>query len=73
MGVGVALFMAGNAWFRRVLGMTGNGLRNAGALISLVTVVLGLWSALAQLTALIALIVTVIVQERHSVSRPSSR
>jgi low temperature requirement protein LtrA len=71
LAVGVALFMAGNAWFRRVLGMTGNGLRNAGALISLVTVVLGLWSALAQLTALVALIVTVIAQERRSVSRSS--
>jgi low temperature requirement protein LtrA len=71
LAVGVALFMAGNVWFRRILGMTGNQLRNVGALISLGTVVLGLWSALAQLTALVALIVTVIAQERRSVSRSS--
>jgi hypothetical protein len=35
--------------------------------------VLGLWSALAQLAALVALIVTVIVQERRSVSRSTLR
>ncbi|MGV9778688.1 low temperature requirement protein A [Streptosporangium sp. NPDC003464] len=69
LAVGVALFLAGNAWFRRVLGITGNRLRNGGALISLVTVALGLWSALAQLTALVALVAMVIVLERRSAPR----
>ncbi|WP_433241704.1 low temperature requirement protein A [Streptosporangium sp. CA-135522] len=71
LAVGVALFMAGNAWFRRVLDITGNHLRNAGALISLVTIVLGLWSGLAQLIALVALTVTVIVLEQRSALRTS--
>ncbi|MFC7649319.1 low temperature requirement protein A [Streptosporangium lutulentum] len=69
LAVGVALFMAGNAWFRRVLGMTGNQVRNVGALISLLTVALGLWSALAQLTALVALIGLVIAREQRTASR----
>ena len=42
LAAGVALFMAGDAWFRRVLGMAGNGLRAAGALVSLLTIPLGL-------------------------------
>lgn len=65
LAAGVALFVLGDAWFRRVLGVAGNGLRAAGAAVSLLTVALGLWSALAQLTALTALVVTVIVLERR--------
>lgn len=69
LAVGVALFLAGNAWFRQVLHITGNQLRNAGALIALVTTALGLWSGLAQLTALVALVTAVITLERRSVLR----
>ncbi|MFI6507941.1 low temperature requirement protein A [Streptosporangium sp. NPDC050855] len=66
LAVGFALFVAGGAWFRRVLGMSGNGPRVWGALVALVTVAPGLWSALAQLTALTALAIVVIVVERRS-------
>jgi low temperature requirement protein LtrA len=65
LAVGVTLFLAGNAWFRRVLGIDGNRLRSAGALIAPVSVALGLWSALAQLVVLVVLVGAVVVFERR--------
>ncbi|MFB9893239.1 low temperature requirement protein A [Planobispora takensis] len=65
LAAGVTLFLAGNAWFRRVLGIPGNRLRVVGALVAPLTVALGLWSALAQLVALVALVTAVIVAERR--------
>ncbi|MFB9877907.1 low temperature requirement protein A [Planobispora siamensis] len=71
LAAGVVLFLAGNAWFRRVLGIPGNRLRIAGALAAPVTVALGFWSALAQLVALVALVTAVVVVERRRAARHS--
>ncbi|MBG0830587.1 low temperature requirement protein A [Planomonospora sp. ID67723] len=68
LAAGVTLFLAGSAWFRRVLGIAGNRLRAVGAAAAPVTVVLGLWSALAQLAVLVALLTAVIVLERRPVA-----
>ncbi|MFF5208144.1 low temperature requirement protein A [Streptosporangium sp. NPDC000396] len=68
--LGVALFMAGNAWFRQVMGIEGNLLRGIGALITLATIPLGLWSAMAQLVVLVALVAAVIVLERRLTFAP---
>ncbi|MBG0812727.1 low temperature requirement protein A [Planomonospora sp. ID82291] len=65
LAVGVTLFLAGSAWFRRVLGIGGNHLRIAGALAAPVSVVLGLWSAVAQLIGLVALVAAAVVRERR--------
>ncbi|GAA3127511.1 low temperature requirement protein A [Streptosporangium carneum] len=65
LAAGVALFLAGNAWFRGVLGIQDNRLRIAGALLSAVTIPFALWSGLAQLVALVALVTAVVVLERR--------
>ncbi|GAA3440977.1 low temperature requirement protein A [Planomonospora venezuelensis] len=70
LAAGVTLFLAGSAWFRRVLGITGNRLRAAGAAAAPVTVAFGLWSALAQLTVLVALVVAVVVLGRRPAAAP---
>jgi low temperature requirement protein LtrA len=66
LAAGVTLFLAGSAWFRRVLGIAGNRLRVAGAVAAPVTVGLGLWSALAQLTALVVLTTGMIILDRRT-------
>ncbi|WP_068929023.1 low temperature requirement protein A [Planobispora rosea] len=72
LAAGVALFLAGNAWFRRVLGIAGNRLRVAGALAAPVTVLPGLWSALAQLAVLVVLVTAVIILEHRTVPARSA-
>ncbi|MEV8632259.1 low temperature requirement protein A [Streptosporangium sp. NPDC051023] len=69
LAAGVAMFLAGSVWFRRVIGVRGDRLRGVGALLTPVTVVLALWSGLAQLTALVVLVSAVIVLERRGVLR----
>ncbi|GAT68311.1 low temperature requirement A [Planomonospora sphaerica] len=71
LAAGAALFLAGSAWFRRVLGIGGNRLRIAGALAAPVSVAFGLWSAMAQLVVLVVLVGAVAVLERRPAAAPS--
>ncbi|MEW9529965.1 low temperature requirement protein A [Microbispora sp. NPDC049125] len=61
---GVALFLLGHAWFRRVLGLGRSPVRLAGAAVAAASFPIGLWSPTAQLGALVALIVVIICVER---------
>jgi low temperature requirement protein LtrA len=69
LSAGVTLYLAGDMMYRRVLGMSPRPLRLAAAVLALATILLGLWSALGQLAALVALLVAALAPE-HS-PRPS--
>ena len=67
---GVALYLAGDAVFRGVLGMGRNGLRAVAALVVLATVPLGQYTAaVAQLAVLVMVLFATIVAERMRASR----
>jgi low temperature requirement protein LtrA len=63
---GVALYLAGDVAFRRVLGIRPVGHRVAAALAALATLPLGIWLAAgAQLVGLVAVLVATIAAERR--------
>ena len=66
IGGGVALFLAGDVWFRRVLSIGRARYRAAGALAALATVPLGQWLAAAQLFALVVVLVAMLSTEDRS-------
>lgn len=63
LGGGVAVFLAADVAFRRVLGITPTGVRAVGALVTLATVPVGLWMSAAQLGALALAVLAVLVVE----------
>ncbi len=63
LGLGVALYLAGDVIFRRVLGGGPVVVRAGAALLALACVPLGLVTAIAQLLALVALLVLMLVAE----------
>ncbi|MDH2428233.1 low temperature requirement protein A [Sphaerisporangium sp. TRM90804] len=68
LSAGVVLYLAGDAMYRRVLLLPARPVRLAAAGLAAAATPLGLWSALAQLAALAALLVAVMVTE-HTTSR----
>jgi low temperature requirement protein LtrA len=65
LAAGVALFLMGDALFRRVLSIGRNGLRVVAALVSLLTVPLGLSTVVvAQLGVLVLVLLATLVAER---------
>ncbi len=70
LACGVALFLAGSAWFRRVLRIGPIRLRLAGAVFALATIALGATvSVEAQFAVLLAGIVGMLGAERHAAAR----
>jgi len=63
LGAGVALYLAGDVLFRRALHSGTVAARSAVALLALATVPLGLVTAVAQLLALVALLVAMLLAE----------
>ncbi|MEU7884524.1 low temperature requirement protein A [Microbispora bryophytorum] len=60
---GTAMFLLGDLWFRRVLGVGRTAVRVAAALLAAATVPIGLWSSAAHLGALVVLLVVMICVE----------
>jgi low temperature requirement protein LtrA len=70
LGSGIALFLAGDLLFRRVLGIGQSGFRLAAAVLALLTVPLGLSTVVsAQLATLVAILVVALSAE-HLANRP---
>ncbi|GII79871.1 low temperature requirement protein A [Sphaerisporangium rufum] len=65
LAAGVTLYLAGDVLYRKVLGLPGHRTRPVAAALAPVTIVAGLWSALAQLAALTALLVAVLAAEHR--------
>jgi low temperature requirement protein LtrA len=66
LGVGVALFLAGDVLFRREIGYRATLLRAIAAVLGAATVVIGLATAAVwQLAALVVLLVVVLIAERR--------
>ncbi|MBE1532659.1 low temperature requirement protein A [Actinomadura algeriensis] len=63
---GVALYLAGDVLFRRIMRIGPSRIRLAAAAASLATIPLGLWLATAEIAALIAILTTTVLLERRS-------
>jgi low temperature requirement protein LtrA len=71
---GVALFLLGDVFFRRALGITGGPWRGVAAALALATIPLGVaGSAVGQLGALVALLALTFAAEQAGVPTPSAR
>ncbi|GAA1294488.1 hypothetical protein Psi02_41480 [Planotetraspora silvatica] len=64
LAAGVALFLAGNVWFRRLLGLGRGPARPLAALLAAASFPIGLWSSTAHLGALVVLLVVTLFAER---------
>jgi low temperature requirement protein LtrA len=74
LGGGVALFLAGDALFRRTLGIGASGWRLAAAALALATIPLGHdLTAIAELAALVAALLVCLSLERSALRRPPAR
>jgi low temperature requirement protein LtrA len=73
VAAGAALFLAGNAWYRRALRLGPVGYRLGGAAFALATTPVGVAvSALAQLALLLAgLVLMLAAEHRHATSHPT--
>jgi low temperature requirement protein LtrA len=67
---GLALYLVGDAAFRRALGLGNAGYRAAGAALALATIPLGLVVAGGQLVALVAVLLLVLAVEARGSGRP---
>ncbi|SDI27624.1 low temperature requirement protein A [Nonomuraea jiangxiensis] len=65
LATGVALYLAGDFWFRRVLKLSWARLRGVAAVLALAAAVAGLWAALAELAILVLLLVAVLLVEHR--------
>ncbi len=70
LSAGVTLYLAGDTMYRRVLGMPPRPLRVLVAALALPAILLGLWSALAQLAAFTALLIAALAAEHGTARRP---
>ncbi|MEV4157444.1 low temperature requirement protein A [Nocardia salmonicida] len=67
---GVALYFAGQSWFRATLGLPGSGSRLIGAVVVASTAPIGVyWLAWGQLAALVALAYTVVIVDDRRILR----
>jgi low temperature requirement protein LtrA len=66
---GVALYLLGNAWFRRVMGIGPSRLRLLAAVLTLATIPLGGWIAEVEVIALTAILAGMLVLEHWNTSR----
>ncbi|GII54840.1 low temperature requirement protein A [Planotetraspora thailandica] len=64
LAAGVALFLAGDVWFRRVLTLRSGTARPLAAVLAAASFPLGLWSSAAQIGALVVLLVATLAAER---------
>jgi low temperature requirement protein LtrA len=72
LGGGVALFLAADVWFRRILGLGRSAHRAVAALLALATIPLATEvAAAAQLAALVVILAAALVGEDIARSRPS--
>ncbi|WP_066369955.1 low temperature requirement protein A [Herbidospora mongoliensis] len=65
LSAGVALYLAGDFWFRRVLGLPQARIRGLAAIAALVAAAVGLWSAMAQLAVLVVILVVMLAIEHR--------
>ncbi|MEV0967726.1 low temperature requirement protein A [Microtetraspora glauca] len=65
LAMGVALFLVGHRWYRGALGLAQAPARMAGTAAALITIPVGLWSATAQLGALLVLLVALLAAEHR--------
>ncbi|WP_061289714.1 low temperature requirement protein A [Herbidospora cretacea] len=72
LSAGVALYLAGDFWFRRVLALRQARIRGLAAIAALVATATGLWSAMAQLAVLVLILVGMLVVE-HRRARGAAR
>jgi low temperature requirement protein LtrA len=72
LGGGIALYLAGDVAFRRTIGIGPSGIRLAAAAAALALTPLGLWSAVAEIAALILLLTGALALE-HVVARGDAR
>jgi len=70
---GLALYLAGDAAFRRALGLGNVRYRAAGVVLALATIPLGLVVAVGQLGALIAVLLLILAVEARGSLRPATR
>ncbi|GAA5060358.1 low temperature requirement protein LtrA [Thermocatellispora tengchongensis] len=63
LAAGVALFLAGDHWYRRLLAIPQGGQRALVAVAALATIPLGLWSGIVQIAVLVALLVAMLALE----------
>jgi low temperature requirement protein LtrA len=71
---GVALFLLGDVFFRRALGITGGPWRGIAAALALATIPLGVaGTAVGQLAALVVLLALTFAAERAGIPAPSAR
>jgi low temperature requirement protein LtrA len=66
---GVALYLLGNVWFRRVMGIGPSRLRLLAAVLALATIPLGEWIAEVEVIALMAILGGILILEHRSTSR----
>ncbi|MBO3749076.1 low temperature requirement protein A [Streptosporangiaceae bacterium NEAU-GS5] len=69
LAVGVTLFLLGDAWFRRALGLPPAPNRAVAALLALAAIPIGLWSAIAELGVLVALLAAALAMEQRPTLR----
>ncbi|MGI5489499.1 low temperature requirement protein A [Microtetraspora malaysiensis] len=72
LAVGIALFLAGHRWYRRVLGLRRAPAPLIGMAAALLSGVVGLWSAAAQLAAVLVLLVALLVAEHRGRTIPAA-
>jgi low temperature requirement protein LtrA len=74
LGIGVALYLSGNVWFRRTLHLPPEGVRLGVAFLALVTIPLGLrGGGLIQVGALLVLLITMLGLEHSRTSSTGSK
>ncbi|MFC4532027.1 low temperature requirement protein A [Sphaerisporangium dianthi] len=72
LAAGVTLYLGGDAMYRLVLGLPARRLRSVAAAVAPVTILLGLWSSLAQLAALVVLLSSALTAEHTHPARPAA-
>jgi len=71
LAIGIALYLLGDVLFRRAIRIPSSRLRLSTALVSLLTMPLGIWAGgLAQVCALLVLFVVILTWE-HAAAKPS--
>ncbi|MFC7385828.1 low temperature requirement protein A [Sphaerisporangium rhizosphaerae] len=72
LAAGVTLYLAGDTMYRRVLALPARPLRTVAAAVAPLTIPLGLWSSIAQLTALVVMLSCALAAEHTAASREAA-
>ncbi|MGW4636994.1 low temperature requirement protein A [Sphaerisporangium sp. NPDC004334] len=72
LAAGVTLYLAGDTMYRRVLALPARPLRTVAAAVAPLTIPLGLWSSIAQLTALVVMLCCALAAEHTAASRDAA-